>query len=237
VANGIYVGMAGASARLDQLDSIADNLANAESAGFKAERPAFESFLPAGQTTGPQAPVAVSTALDLRDGAQKSTGRPLDVIPEGGAFLSVALGDNKVGYTRNGQITIGADGLLMAAGHPLLDSQGQPIPVPPGEHMTLSPQGTLSVKNTQIAQVGTYKLSGPLERLGSSIIGVGPGGTALPASGHMQTGMLELSNTTPIESMVQMIGAERQYDASMQAIQIYKTMGSRAGQLGTLQQE
>src|SRR5277367_3221386 len=92
VANGIYVGMAGASARLDQLDSIADNLANADSAGFKAERPAFESFLPTGQTTGPQAPVAVSTALDLREGLQKSTGRPLDVIPEDGAFLSVSLG-------------------------------------------------------------------------------------------------------------------------------------------------
>ncbi len=45
MADGIYVGMAGAAARLDQLDSIADNLANADSAGFKAERPAFESFL------------------------------------------------------------------------------------------------------------------------------------------------------------------------------------------------
>jgi flagellar basal-body rod protein FlgF len=236
MANGIYVGMAGATARLDQLDSIADNLANADSAGFKAERPAFESFLPTGQTTGPQAPVAVSTALDLREGLQKATGRPLDVIPENGAFLSVSLGDGTVGYTRDGQITVGAEGVLMAAGHPVLDAQGQPIPVPPGEQVTLSAEGAVTVKNTQLAQLGTFKLSGPLDRLGPSVIGVSAGGTALPASGHVRTGALELSNVTPIESMVQMIGAQRQYDASMQAIQIYKTMGSRAGQLGTLQE-
>jgi len=236
VADGIYIGMAGASARLNQLDSIADNLANADSTGFKAERAAFESFLPAGETVGPQAPVAVSTALDLRDGVAKSTGQPLDVIPEDGAFLSVDLGEGRVGYTRNGQITLGADGVLVTAGHPLLDAQGQPIPVPPGEHVTLSSQGAVSVKGTQLAQLGTFKLSGPLDRVSPSIIGIAPGGQALPASGRVRTGALELSNITPIESMIQMIGAQRQYDASMQAIQIYKSMGSRAGQLGTLQQ-
>jgi len=228
--------MAGATARLDQLDSIADNLANADSAGFKAERPAFESFLPTGETVGPQAPLAVSTSLDLRDGAQKTTGRPLDVIPEDGAFLSVSLGEGRVGYTRNGQISLGPDGVLIAAGHAVLDSQGQPIPVPPGEQVTVSAQGTVSVKDTALAQLGTFKLSGPLDRVSPSIIGLAPGATALPASGHVRTGALELSNTTPIESMVQMIGAQRQYDASIQAIQVYKTMGSRASQLGTVPQ-
>jgi flagellar basal-body rod protein FlgF len=236
MADGIYIGMAGATARMNQLDSIADNLANADSTGFKAERPAFESFLPAGETVGPQAPEAVSTALDLREGPQKATGRPLDIVPEDGAFLSVSLGEGQIGYTRNGQLTLGTDGVLQAAGHPVLDTKGQPIPVPPGENVNLSSEGVFSVKDTALAQLATYHLSGALDRLSPSVIGLGAGGVALPASGKVRTGELELSNTTAIESMVQMIGAQRQYDASMQAIQIYKTMGSRSSQIGTLQQ-
>jgi flagellar basal-body rod protein FlgF len=228
--------MAGAAARLDQLDAIADNLANADSAGFKAERPAFESYLPTGETVGPQSPVAVSTALDLREGPTKATGRPLDVIPEDGAFLAVQLDGGQVGYTRNGQLSLTADGMLTAAGHPVLDVSGNPIPVPPGEQMKLNTDGTITVKDTQIAQLASYKLSGALDRLSPSVIGLAPGGQALPASNRIQTGEVELSNITPIESMVQMISAQRQYDASMQAIQLYKTMVSRAGQLGTLQQ-
>jgi len=235
MGNGIYVGMAGAAARLDQLDSIADNLSNADSTGFKAERPAFEAFLPSGVAVGPQSPVAVSTALDLREGAQKTTGQPLDVIPENGAFLSVALENGGVGYTRNGQLSLNADGMLTAAGHLLLDVHGQPIPIPPGEQAALSDNGGVSVKGTQLTQIATFKLSGPLERVSSSIIGVAPGGSALPAAGRLRTGALELSNSPAIESMVQMIGAQRQYDSSIQAIQTYRSMGNRAGQLGTLQ--
>ncbi len=180
--------------------------------------------------------MTVSTSPDLRDGAQKSTGRPLDVIPEGGAFLSVSPGTETVGYTRNGQLSLGAD---------VRDGRRPPGPRCPGAAHSrparragdalVSGRGA-SVKGTQLAQLGTFKPGLTADCcLSPSVIGVArrvEPPFRLPA----MCVPVELSNVTPIESMVQMIGAQRQYDASMQAIQIYKTMGSRAGQLGTLQE-
>ena len=96
MADGIYVSMCGAAARSEQLDAIADNLANAQTPGFKAARPAFESFIPRG--AGPQQdkhyPAAVATGFDLRAGPTQHTGNPLDVIPGDGQFLYVALRDS-----------------------------------------------------------------------------------------------------------------------------------------------
>jgi flagellar basal body rod protein FlgG len=81
--------MAAAAASADQLDSIADNLANAETPGYKASRPAFQSFLPprglAG-ASGPQDKVfaaVVATGTDLSLGPVRTTDNPLDVVPEG----------------------------------------------------------------------------------------------------------------------------------------------------------
>ena len=68
MADGIYVSMCGAVARTEQLDAIADNLANAATPGFKASRPAFESFLPPGAapTSDKHYPAAVGAGFDLR---------------------------------------------------------------------------------------------------------------------------------------------------------------------------
>src|SRR5205807_4264587 len=92
VADGIYVGMAAAAARADQLDSIADNLANAETPGYKATRPAFQSFLPPYKGPGLVDKVfatVVSTGTDMSPGAVVTTDNPLDILPGGETFLSV----------------------------------------------------------------------------------------------------------------------------------------------------
>src|SRR5262249_46515470 len=95
VADGMYVGMAAAAAGADQLDSIADNLANAETPGYKASRPAFQSFLPPrGVAPGAAANMqdkifagVVATGTDLSQGPIRTTDNPLDIVPEGQLFL------------------------------------------------------------------------------------------------------------------------------------------------------
>src|SRR5512147_1572388 len=91
MADGIYVSMCGAEARTEQLDAIADNLANASTPGFKASRPAFESFLPrgAGAASDKHYPAAVAAGFDLRSGPTQRTDNPLDVVPGEGMFLMV----------------------------------------------------------------------------------------------------------------------------------------------------
>ena len=95
--------MSAAVARAAQLDSIADNLANAETPGFKATRPAFRAFLPPGPSDKVLAG-AVSTGVDMRPGPTNTTDNPLDVLPEGDAYLGVRLSTGQMAYTRNGHL-------------------------------------------------------------------------------------------------------------------------------------
>src|SRR5260370_34961634 len=90
VADGMYVGMAAAAARAEQLDSIADNLANAETPGYKATRPAFQSFLPAYKGPGLVDKVfsaIVSTGTDMSPGPVGTNDNPLRLRPSGETFL------------------------------------------------------------------------------------------------------------------------------------------------------
>src|SRR5438477_10489030 len=128
--------MAAASARAAQLDSIADNLANTETPGFKAARPAFAAFLPGGGRTDKVFSAAVATGTDLRPGTTVATDNPLDVLPEGDLFLGVETAGGP-GYTRNGKIQVSADGQLQIMGHAVLNATGAPISVPQGSVPTI----------------------------------------------------------------------------------------------------
>src|SRR5512136_1069817 len=130
MADGIYVTMCGAVARQEQLDSVADNLANVQTRGFKASRPAFEAFLPAAGGYDKSYPASVATALDLRAGQTTTTGNPLDVLPEDGAFLAVQTRGGAVAYTRDGRIELDADRRLVVGGNAVLSRGGQAIVVP-----------------------------------------------------------------------------------------------------------
>src|SRR5882724_6756266 len=126
MADGIYIGMAGAVARSEQLDSISDNLANAQTPGFKKSEPAFQAFLGDAQSKDQSFPVAVSTAFDLSEGATMRTNEKLDVVPNDCAFLAVTS-PNGLAFTRNGHLTVDGGGVLRAAELPVLDRTGQAI--------------------------------------------------------------------------------------------------------------
>src|SRR4051794_7706854 len=131
--------MAAASARAAQLDSIADNLANSETPGFKAARPAFQSFMPPSnaRSTDKVFAAAVSTGTDLRPGTTVATDNPLDVLPEGDLFLGVETAAGPA-YTRNGKMEVSPDGQLQIMGHAVLDPGGNTISVPQGSIPTLN---------------------------------------------------------------------------------------------------
>ncbi|HEY0707014.1 MAG TPA: flagellar hook-basal body complex protein, partial [Polyangia bacterium] len=129
MSDGIYVGMAGAAARAAQLEAVSDNLANAQTPGFKASRPAFQSFLD-GQGNDKILSAAVATGIDRRAGAISPTDRELDVVPPDDTFLAVSTPSGAVAYTRNGHIEVASDGSLMISGNRLLDDRGEALTVP-----------------------------------------------------------------------------------------------------------
>ncbi|HUK65954.1 MAG TPA: flagellar hook basal-body protein [Anaeromyxobacteraceae bacterium] len=233
MADGIYVTMCGAAARGEQLDAVADNLANAQTPGFKASRPAFEAFLPASGATDKSYPAAVATRVDLRPGAVTQTGNALDVVPEDGAFLSVLASDGTKAYTRDGQLAVDSSRRLVQAGRPVLDRNGSTISVPPGSTPHLTSEGNVEAGGFTVGQLGLYQLSGAVDRIGQSLYVPGAQGSARPlADGRVRTGQLELSNASPLDGMVQLITAQRNFDASMQALQTYRSLDQHGSDLG-----
>lgn len=233
MADGMYIGMAGAAARSAQLDAVADNLANVRTPGFKAARPSFEAFLPAEGGSTQVFPAAVSTGFDLRPGQAERTAAPLDVYPEEGAFISVRLPTGETGYTRNGHMEVDAQGTLHIGGNPVLQANGQPISVPPDLVPRVAEDGTIHVNEDQVAELGLFKLEGTLERVGNaSLIPVEGQGRAVGVEARVRVGELELSNATPMEAAVALVNVQRHFDSSMQAIQTYRRMDERASEVG-----
>jgi flagellar basal-body rod protein FlgF len=232
MSNGMYVSMNGAAARLEQLDSLSDNLANVETAGFKASRPAFEAFLANG--AGPDArqvhPAAVATAFDLRPGAVVKTNEPLDLLPEDNGFFQVKTADG-VAYTRDGRMHVGPDGTLMTTGHPVLDRDGNAIVAPPDVKVTVEPNGLVRAGDLRLGELSIHQLDGRIDRVGPGLLRPQ---SAVQIGARLRIGEVETSNASALETAVQLITAQRSFESSMQAVQTYKQMDDTANQLGRI---
>ena len=233
MADGIYVTMNGAAARTAQLDAIADNLANAQTPGFKASHPAFEAFFPASGAEDKSYPAAVATGFDLRPGPTQRTDAPLDVLPDDGAFLAVAAPGGGVAYTRDGRLTVDAQGrLATVTGLLVLDRTGHAIAVPPGASPRIGADGVVRAGDAPLAELGRFQLQGPVDRVGAALLAPGQDGRAVPTQSALRIGEIELGNATPLEAMVQLISAQRNFEASMQALQTYRSLDQRGADLG-----
>ena len=243
MADGIYVSMCGAAARAAQLDSVADNLANAQTPGFKSARPAFESFLPLGATPDKQYPAAVATGLDLRSGPITQSGNPLDVLPEDGAFLAVRTASGAIAYTRDGRLTLDAQRRLVSGGHLVLSRQAAPIVVPEELVPVVDRNGTIwgstsgqlgqrMAGDVDLGELARVRLDGPVARVGSSLLAPIAGGRATPVDAAVHSGELELGNAGALEAAIEMVSAQRSFDSSMQAIQTYRQLDQRGAELG-----
>lgn len=244
MADGIYVGMAAAAARAEQLDSIADNLANVETPGFKASRPAFESFLPprAGGSSDKVSTAAVGTGTDMSRGMLRTSDSKLDVVPQGNAFLIVQTPSGPA-FTRNGRLTVNPEGLLSAAGYPVLGISGNPIEIPLGMAPVISEQGAVMVDGglnsgtsmtgpVEIDRLALADLQGNVVHKGKSLYASAPGGAVVPSSAGVDVGQLEMANATALDATVQMIGAQRQFETAMQAIQTYRRLDDQVLNVG-----
>jgi flagellar basal-body rod protein FlgF len=216
--------MSAALARSVQIDAIADNLANADTPGFKGVRPTFSSFFP----SGPSDKVlsgTVATNIDMRPGTTETTDTLTDAVPDGDAFFAVQMAGGKVGYTRNGHFLAGSDGVLRVAGMPVLGTNGEAITVPDGSDLTIEATGEVKVGQQVVGTLAQWGASGPMDRLGGSLMAPSAGTQMSQVTGtSLRVGELELGNVSALESTVALIGAQRNYELAMQAIQTYRQL-------------
>jgi flagellar basal-body rod protein FlgF len=237
----IYTAMSGANAAAQKQAVLSNNLANASTNGFRAELSTYRAVPVRGDGNPTRVLALEATAGYLNTpGASQRTGRSLDVMASGNAWLSVQGLDGTESYTRSGALEVSPDGtLLSSTGLPILSDAGGPIIVPPGAEVSIGVDGNLSAKlgNQAPALVGRLKLvtptnDDPLKR-GNDGLFRSTSGEPLPTdtTARVAVGALESSNVNAIEAMVSMIQVARQFEANMKLIQTAEANDRSAGKL------
>ncbi len=221
----IYLAMAGAKATLQRQDVLAHNLANASTTGFRAEMMAFRAVPVRGDGASTRVYALETTpGYNPEPGPVASTGRSLDVALAGQGWLAVQAQDGTEAYTRNGSLDVNNEGLLVTrSGLPVL-GDGGPITVPANAQVTIGADGTLSatVGNGRPQGIGRLKLvtpEAPLLRGEDGLFRGADGDLPADATARVQSGALEGSNVSPVEAMVAMIAAARQFEQQMKMLQ------------------
>ncbi len=222
----IYLAMSGAKATMQRQDTLANNLANASTTGFRAELQAFRAVPVRGDGATTRVYALESTVgYDQQPGPVQSTGRPLDVAVQGKSWLAVQGLDGTEAYTRAGSLQVSAEGqLVTSAGLPVL-GDGGPITLPTNAAVEIAADGsiTTTVAGARPQQAGKLKLvtpEAPLQR-GTDGLFRAADGADVPAdaTARVQGGALEGSNVSAVETMVAMIAAARQFEQQMKALQ------------------
>jgi flagellar basal-body rod protein FlgG len=238
---GLYAAAAGMSAQQQQLDAVANDLANVSTTGYKAERVGFQDLLynqvnQAGTaTTVGAGALAQVIGREQDQGALQQTGRPLDLAIQGPGFFQVKLPSGQPALTRNGALSVDGQGHLVTADGSLLDPPiTLPAKVDPGE-VNIAPDGTVTAGTQALGQIKLVTVAAPDHLLANGLGGF----TATAASGaaraltssHILQGALEGSNVDVASEMVTMTSTQRNYQLASSAIKTQDQMLAIANQL------
>ena len=233
----IYLSMSGAKATMQRQDALANNIANVSTPGFRAELQAFRAVpvLGSGASTRVYS-LETTTGYDSTPGVVTATGRNLDVAVKGNSWLTVQALDGTEAYTRGGSFEVSNDGTLTTrSGLPVM-GDGGPLQVPQNAAISIGADGTISAKGVdgKTTAVGKLKLvtpETPLTRGEDGLFRAADGDLSADAAARVQDGALEGSNVSPVESMVAMIAAARQFEAQMKMISTAEANDKSATQL------
>ncbi len=236
----IWLAMSGAQALTHRQSSVAHNLANANTAGFRADRSVFRAVPVESQQGSATRAFALeaSAAFDPSPGPVSATGRPLDVAVAGDGWFVVQTSDGGEAYTRNGRFEVGPEGTLQGVGGRPVLTDGGPLAVPANAQLSVGEDGTVSarIEGQPAALLGRLKLVNPppseLVRGEDGLMRSRTDEPVLEDPGvRVSAGALEGSNVNVVESMVGMIALARQYEVQMRLLQNAESNEQRATQL------
>lgn len=256
----LWTAASGMAGQQFTVDTIANNLANVNTAGFKKSRVDFQDLLYqtlrfAGTpvTAGAEIPTGIQVGHGVRpvatvkifsQGTFRETNNPLDLVIEGDGFFQILLPDGTVAYTRDGAFKKDSEGRIVTSDGFVLEPE---IIVPPDAiEISVGTDGTVSVVRVgggepeQIGRIELARFVNPagLRNYGRNLFlataASGPpivGQPGLDGFGAIAQGFLEMSNVQVVEEMVNLILAQRAYDANSKAIQASDDMLQSANNL------
>ena len=243
MSSGIYVATAGAVAQSNALDSTANNIANASTAGFRSDRMVFRQALTAARSPDIASVSVGMSRIDSQAGAPTPSGNPPDLMLEGDGYFAVQT-PNGARYTRAGNFRLDATNHLVTAdGLPVRATLGTPIKlaelvkgasipgieVPPGTgQVGVAADGTVSADGNVIGKLELVRFKASQVKR--------EGGTLFSARGNpepgdpplVRSGMLEASNVNVVRGVVDLVKVSRTYESLMRVIQGYHDIESRA---------
>jgi flagellar basal-body rod protein FlgG len=244
----LYTAATGMEAQQVKMDTIAHNLANTSTTGFKRSRAEFEDLLsetlrsagaPTAQGGTPPSPLqvglgvrTVATTRSFAQGDMISTNNPLDLAIEGSGFFKIQRPNGEAAYTRAGNLRLDATGRLVTQNGDLLEP-GITIPQE-ATAVTIRPDGAVLAKvpgRDEPNELGTIELAlfanpGGLESIGNNLlVATGASGEAInvkpgeQGAGSLSQGFLEGANVKAVEEMIDMISTQRAYEMNSKVIQ------------------
>ncbi len=253
----LYTAASGMEAQQLNIDTIAHNLANINTSGFKLRRAQFQDLLyqnirqaGAANTASTEIPVGlqvglgtkpVATEMIFTQGDFASTNNPLDMVIQGQGFFQIRQVNGQIAYTRNGNFHLNRDGAMVTSEGDLLDPQ---ITIPQDQiAITIGNDGTVSVLQAGQStpqQVGRIELAlfqnpAGLQNIGKNLLlqtqASGEAITGTPGEnglGTLLSGFSEQSNVSVVEEMVNMIISQRAYEANSKVIRTADEMFTQA---------
>jgi flagellar basal body rod protein FlgG len=250
---GLYLSATGVLTNSYRQDVIANNLANAQTVGFKRsfalfqQRPTEAQENGGMQSTDPMLEgiggglLLAPTALDFSQGRIQSTENPLDVAIHGRGFFAVRGGDESH-LTRNGRFMIDREGYLALAdesGQRLLDTTGKTIRL--GQvaqsHVNIAGDGTISVDGLLITQLAVLDVpeEAQLVPQGGALLRGAEVSTLQPSAAKLMSGYLEEANVDPMAELTALIQAQRQLEANANMIRYQdQTLSKLVNEVGKI---
>lgn len=252
MVNGIWLSADGLSAQQVRQEVLANNLAQTDTPGFKADRVAFGERLNEWQLRGNEPSTrfpgfdqstgglfATDIYTSHEQGRFIPTSNKLDVALQGNGFLTVGT-DDGVQHTRDGRLTVDPEGALVhiASGGRLLDDGGQPIIVNPKQldAVAIDARGRVQQGETNAGTLGIVDFDDPqsMLKVGENMYAAGDARRIAPKASVRQ-GMIEASGVDPTLSMVDMIAATRAYELGAQMIRMQdESLGRTVNDVGRI---
>ncbi|MGF1870931.1 flagellar basal-body rod protein FlgF [Photobacterium indicum] len=236
----LFTAMSGASRVMMAQQVHANNLANVNTAGFRADIEQAESVAVKGNGFETRTLVAARAGgTDFSQGALQHTDNPFDMAIRGDGFFAVEAGDNDEAYTRTGNFHLDAEGTLLLGDRPVLGTGG-PIVIPEYQQLDVGADGTISIVpsgSSLVQEVGQLKLVKPdLANLYKSEDGLfrvaGQGGQAeADENVTVASGYIETSNVNAVESMINNMSLSRNFEFQIKMMKTAEDLASAGNRI------
>lgn len=240
---GIYIAASGAVLKQTQLEVITQNLANANTVGYKKDGIAFKDYLLPQEAAGNRPDGRVMSELsafktNFTNGTTMKTGNPLDMAIEGPGLFALENG----AYTRRGEFRKDKDGYLTTQDGMKVMGNNGPIRIPEGTididdagNISVISEGKVSEDPIEVdaIKIMDFSQNGTMEKSGDGLFTVTGNGTKVTSG--VRSGYIEMSNVDAVKEMVRMIEAMREFETYQKAIRTFdEATGKVTNELGRL---